>query len=194
MIGKLKGLYKGMDGEWIITLSTTLDPRKLFDSLHDKVVNFEIKQYRKHRSLDANAMAWVLIDKIAENTGETKIAVYQKVIREIGGVSDKVCVQDRAVERLVSGWLNNGIGWQADIEPSKLPGCKTVTLYYGSSVYDTKQMSQLINGLIQEAENLGIPTISDKEAERLIGGWAKKKGENENGTGLLEHSQQARES
>ena len=175
MTGRLRDLFRGRDGEWVVSFSTPVDPRELFDSLKDKIINIEIKQFRNKRSLDANAFAWVLIDKIAARMGLSKIEVYREQIRDIGGVSDVICVQDKAVERLVSGWEKNGIGWQDDTMPSRLEGCTNVVLYYGSSTYDSKQMHDLIENLIRLAESLGIPTISDKEAEELIGKWGNKK-------------------
>lgn len=143
----------------------------MFDALADKEVSIEIKQARKHRSLDANAYCWVLIDKIAEKTGLRKVEVYRQAIREIGGVSTTVCVMDKAVDRLREGWAKNGIGWQTDVMPSKVSGCTNVILYYGSSAYDSKQMAQLIDSLIQDAESLGIPTITDEQADKLLGKW-----------------------
>ena len=61
--------------------------------------------------------------------------------------------------------------------PSKVEGCTNVILYYGSSVFDSKQMSDLISSLVQDAESLGIPTITDEQAERMIGKWAVKREE-----------------
>ena len=174
MIGRLKDLFRGRDGDWILSISTPTDPREMFDQLSDKQVNVEIKQYRNRRSLDANGFCWVIIDKIAEKTGLSKSEVYRQAIKEIGGVSTVVCVKNDAVERLREGWQKNGLGWQTDTMPSRLNDCTNVILYYGSSVYDTKQMSQLIDSLVQEAEGLGIPTISDEEAERLLGNWSLK--------------------
>ena len=175
MIGKLKDLTRSRDGQWIVTLTTPENFSELYDELEGKEVSFEIKQARKHRSLDANAYAWVLIDKLAEKTGLRKTDVYRHAIKEIGGVSDTICVMDKAVDRLREGWEKNGIGWQTDTMPSKVAGCTNVILYYGSSVYDSKQMASLIDSLIQDCEACGIPTISDEQAERLIGRWAVKK-------------------
>ena len=45
-------------------------------------------------------------------------------------------------------------------------------VYKGSSEYDTYEMSVLIDGVIHEAEQLGIPTITPREAERLLERWA----------------------
>lgn len=174
MIGKLKDLQRSRDGrEWVLSFSTPEDCSEMFDELADKEVTVEIKRRSKHRSRDANAYAWVLIDQIAKRTGVKKTEVYRNAIREIGGVSDIVCVMNRAVERLRESWEKNGIGWQTDTMASKNEGCTNVILYYGSSVYDTRQMAQLIDSLVQDAEALGIPTITPKEAERLIAQWKK---------------------
>ena len=79
---------------------------------------------------------------------------------------------DKAVDVLRSVWEKNGIGWQTDTMPSKLAGCTNVILYYGSSCYDSKQMSALISSLIQDAELLGIPTLTDEQAEKMLGKWS----------------------
>ena len=89
-------------------------------------------------------------------------------------MSTTVCVIDEAAQRMIEGWEKNGIGWQAETTKSKLPGCTNIILYFGSSVYDSAQMARLIDSLVQDAEALGIPTITDAEAERLIGRWGKK--------------------
>ena len=171
MIGKLTNLRRLFGGDWEITFSTKEDFSQAYDDLKDNPVSVEIKKASAKRSRDANAFAWVLIDKIAEKMHISKVDVYRNAIREIGGVSEMVCVQDKAVERLREGWQKNGIGWQTETMPSKLPGCTNVILYYGSSTYDTAQMSRLLDLIIQEAEQLGIPTLRD-EADALLGKWA----------------------
>lgn len=172
MIATLKDMTRSRDGKWVISFSTAEDFSEMFDALADKQVNIEIRKAHKHRSLDANAYAWVLIDKIAEMTGFSKTDVYRHAIKEIGGVSDTICVMDKAVDRLREGWEKNGIGWQTDVMPSKVAGCTNVILYYGSSSYDSKQMSDLISSLVQEAELLGIPTITEEQAAKMLGKWS----------------------
>jgi hypothetical protein len=100
-------------------------------------LSIEIKPFRQRRSLDANAYAWVLMDRLAEKLRESKVNIYREYIRNIGGNSEFVCVQNKAVERLREAWQRNGIGWQTETMPSKLEGCTNVILYYGSSTYDT---------------------------------------------------------
>lgn len=142
------------------------------DSLQGgKTYVLTIKEQKRRRSLDANAYAWVLLDKLAERIHEPKSDIYRGYIREIGGNSETVCVQDQAVDRLTEGWEHNGLGWQAETMPSKLPGCTNVILYYGSSTYDTAQMSRLIDLIVQDCKALGIETKDHADLDRLVEEW-----------------------
>ena len=44
-------------------------------------------------------------------------------------------------------------------------------LFKGSSEYDTQEMAILIDGIVQEAENLGIDTLPAHELERIMKAW-----------------------
>lgn len=174
MVGRLSGFTLNRDGTQNITVTVNADFAQEYDELKDKDINIEIKKYSKRRSLDANAYAWVLIDKIAEKTKIKKTEVYKNAIKEIGGVSTVICVKDVAADALCRGWSDHGTGWMSEKTKSKIPGCTNVTLWYGSSVYDSKQMSDLIDSLIQDAEEQGISTITEKEKEQLLGKWTVK--------------------
>lgn len=145
---------------------------------HDehKAYTCEIKEQRKKRSLDANAYFWVLADKLAAATGEKKEDVYRRAIREIGGVSDTVCVTDKAAQKLMDIWSGRGLGWFCESFPSKIPGCTNVILYSGSSTFDTKQMARLIDNVIQDCDAVGIETMTPKERALLLDNWEKQNG------------------
>lgn len=140
---------------------------------HDKVL-IKFDKFRKKRSLDANAYAWVLIGKIAEKTNVPKTEVYQNAIRCIGGNYEIVCVQDKALESLCQMWQRNGIGWVTDTMPSKIDGCTNVFLYYGSSVFTVDQMQRFIESIKQDCISLGIETKSQAEIDSLINSWGGK--------------------
>lgn len=169
MKGRLLDLSVGLNRKQRLTLEIDGDFRQEFDNLHEADLDIEIKKYRQKRSLDANAYAWVLIDKIAKVMRIDKKQVYREAIRNIGGVSETVCVQAAAVDRLCSSWAAHGLGWQADVMPSKIKGCSNVVLYFGSSTYDTRQMSALIDQLVQDAKALGIEILPPNELSRLAG-------------------------
>lgn len=137
-----------------------------------KAGEYELVKTKKRRSLDANAYAWVLVDKIAAAIRLPKEEVYQNAIKGIGGVSDIVCVKDAAVDKLRQNWSKNGLGWQTETIPSKITGCTNVVLYYGSSAYDTKQMSVFIDRLIEDAKSLDIETLPPDRLEAMLSAWS----------------------
>ena len=168
MKARLTGLARGLDGGYLLTVQTAdRAVEDVWAALRDADVNVDIKRHRKRRSLDANAYAWVLIDRLAEAMGRTKPEIYREAIRGIGGVSDVVMVSDRAVESLVKGWEHNGLGWFAETMPARQRGCTTVVLYYGSSTYDTAQMARLIDHLCQDCRAVGI----DPTPPYMVAGW-----------------------
>jgi hypothetical protein len=146
----------------------------MVDELKDcEKLSIEVKQYRKKRSLDANAYFFVLADKLAEKLNTTKVEIYRNAIKEIGGVSEVVCVKNQAVQRLCEGWSQNGLGWQTDTFPSKIEGCTNVILYYGSSTYTTEQMSKLIENIVQDCKAVGIETRTPNEIANLLSMWGE---------------------
>ena len=150
------------------------DFKQLVDDMNGlEKLSIEIKPYRARRSLDANAYAWVLMDKLASKMSMAKEDIYREYIKNIGGNSETVCVKNSAVERLREGWSKNGIGWQTDTFPSKLEGCTNVILYYGSSTYDTAQMSRLLDLIVQDCKEFGIPTETPDEIARLKSLWGE---------------------
>lgn len=150
------------------------DFEQIVDELKDKdKLSIEVKPYREKRSLDANAYFFVLADKLAAKLNLSKEEVYRNAIKDIGGVSETVCVKTRAVERLCEGWSQNGIGWQTETFPSKIDGCTNVILYYGSSTYDTEQMSRLIDHIVQDCRAVGIETRTPDEIANLLSMWGE---------------------
>lgn len=177
--GRLLDLAVSLDGAQRVTIEIEGDMRDTWDALHGRDVSVEVKAFHRRRSLDANAYCWVLVDKIAETIAVRKSEVYREAIREIGGVSDTVCVRDQAVERMRENWQRQGLGWQAETAPSKLEGCTNMILYYGSSVYDSRQMSQLIDVLVRECQALGIETMPPAELNALVAAWGEKEDKTE---------------
>ena len=162
-----------LNGKQRLTLELDEDFRKKYDKLKEKDLDLVLKQYREKRSLTANAYAWALIDKIAEKRRMSKLEVYRNAIRDIGGVSELVCIQNRAVDSLKSTWSSFGIGWQIEELDSNIPGWTNLILYKGSSVYDKAQMAALIDSLVQDAQSIGIETRPQEEIDSLLAEYEK---------------------
>lgn len=146
--------------------------RRFVDGMSEgKPYTAQLKEYRAKRSLDANAYCWVLIGKLAEKTNVEKSEIYRMYIKEIGGNYEAVCVQEKAADALEKHWTANGLGWQVECIDSKLDGCVTMLMYYGSSQYDTAQMSRLIELIVQDCKPLGIETMTPREREEMLARW-----------------------
>lgn len=161
-------------GQPIVTLELNekMSALQMFGELCEKEkVSVKVGEFRQKRSLDANAYCWLLIGKLAEKLNIPLAEIYRSAIKDVGGNSEIVCAQDKAVKSLCDGWSGNGIGWVTDTMPSKIEGCTNVILYYGSSVYNTAQMSRLISIIQDECRQVGIETKSQEEVDSLLAQW-----------------------
>lgn len=144
------------------------------EELKEDKLSIEIKKYRKNRSLDANAYMWVLISKLEEKINISKDIIYKDAIRNIG-VYEVIPVKNEAVERFIEAWTKNGLGWVCETTKSKLEGYTNILAYYGSSTYNTAEMSRLIDFVVQECKQLDIETMSRIELDSLIESWGATK-------------------
>lgn len=139
----------------------------------EKDKQFEIKQYKPKRSLDSNSYCWLLLGKLQEALKIPKEDIYRDLIKHIGSY-EVLPIKNEALDKFRSAWSKNGIGWITETIPSKLEGFTNVLAYYGSSTYNTNEMSRLIDLIVQECEQLGIETKSEAEIKSLLGSWGKK--------------------
>jgi len=174
LLGELKNLTVNPDGTQNITVTVQSDFREAFDELREKPIEVEIKRFYKRRSLDANSKCWVMIDQLAEKLHKTKTEVYCEAIKDLGGVSVITLVKNEKVDALCDYWHKRGLGWLTEVTESDKPEYKSVTLWAGSSVYNTYQMSSLIDILIQMCNEQGIPTMTEDEVQRVLSSWDKK--------------------
>ena len=138
----------------------------------NKLYNLEVKEYRKKRSLDANAYAWVLIHKLAEVMRIPPEEVYLQQVLYVGNNFTPMCVREQDVERFKKSWASNGLGWPVkDLGPSQVRGCRNLMAYHGSSTYDTAQMSRLIDNLVQDCKALDIETLPPEKLALLKEAW-----------------------
>ena len=143
------------------------------EELKEDKLSVEIKKYRNKRSLDANAYMWVLISKLEEKVNISKDVIYKDAIRNIG-VYEVIPVKNEAVDRFIEAWTKNGLGWVCETTKSKLDGYTNILAYYGSSTYNTAEMSRLIDLIVQECKQLNIETMSKSELDSLIESWDRK--------------------
>ena len=154
----------------IILKNGTKDLSVVEELKKENKLNIELKKYRQKRSLDANAYMWVLVSKIQEKLNLPKEEIYKDAIKNIG-VYEIIPVKNEAVERFIEAWKHNGLGWVCETTKSKLDGFTNIIAYYGSSTYNTKEMSRLVDLIVQECKQLDIETMTPEELSRLKEEW-----------------------
>ena len=132
-----------------------------------KQLSVEIKQYRKRRSLNANAYLWVLLGKMAEVLRTSKDELYLMMLERYG-VYTHIIVKPHVVEQVKAQWRT-----VRELGEVIVNGQKGIQLqcYFGSSTYDTKQMSVLIDGVVSECQELGIDTLPPDEIQMMKNRW-----------------------
>lgn len=131
----------------------------------DKEYVCEIKKYRQKRSKNANSYMWELIGKLSQEMNKSTEELYRNYIKEFGIFKD-VVIEPEAVGTLEHVWSAYGLGWFCE-EVDTVNEMATLRLYYGSSSYNTKQMSVLIDAVVQDCKAVGIETMTPEELSRL---------------------------
>lgn len=167
MQGRLKDVYRGMNGGSVVTIETAAHPSEV-EKLKDKTVEF--KEYRKRRSLDANAMLWACLGDMAAALRTDKWSVYLLMLRRYGKYT-YICVPAGAVELIKRQWRESEVVGDIDINgrPAKQMLC-----YYGSSTYDAQQFSVLLDGVIGEMKEMGLNAPDNAEMRRTLEAWERK--------------------
>jgi len=151
----------------------TMDADARKTAYNFKPGEYQLIKAKKPRSLDANAYCWALCTEIAKAVGTEKEEVYRNNIKAVGEYTP-MPIKETAVDEFSRIWSGHGTGWFVEVvDNSKLPGFKLCFAYHGSSVYTVDQMSRLIDSLIQDAQSVGIDTISEREKSLLLEEWGK---------------------
>ena len=145
----------------ILDFIANLDDNSDFELSIDKV--------KAKRSNDANRYFWQLVGQLSAKINVSPEDIYRTYIKDIGGNYEVVPIREDAVDTWIQAWRSKGIGWQSEIiGDSKLRGYKNVICYYGSSTYDTRQMSRLIELCVADCKEQGIETMTPSEMALMI--------------------------
>lgn len=172
MKAKIIDFSMGFNRKQRLTLELDGDFRNLFDELKEQEVDVQVKKYRAKRSNNANAYCWQLIGELAEKMDLPSVEIYRNMIRQIGVYKDFGGLTESTAKTLKTAWEKLGLGWICEQLDYEADGDSIVLrCYYGSSSYNTKQMSRLIDSVVADCKALGIETKPPEEVARLLASW-----------------------
>lgn len=131
----------------------------------DESKEYEVKEHKHKRSLNANAYYWVLVNKIADALNQSKEFIHLCMLKQYGQRYVLCVPYDTPIENLVKYYEQDGVRKQGD----RL--FKTYNVYLPSSEMNTYEMSKLIDGTVEEAQSMGIETMTPDEIAHLKAMW-----------------------
>jgi hypothetical protein len=169
MIAKNLKLLTDFNGN--VTLSIDIpnktDAKALQELTGVDLLELSLKKYRKSKTLTQIGALHVLCNEIAIKLNSTKLEIYKHAVREVGEFI-LVPVPNDEVEKWSKNWCINSDSAQCvELRDSKLEGYKVLQCYYSVASYNTKEMSTLINYVVDEAEAQGIFLMTREEISKL---------------------------
>jgi hypothetical protein len=180
---KITGIIKGIardfvSGKYNITLEVNEGYllQNEYDNLKEKLLSIELKKFQKKRSIDSNSYSWVLITAIAKELSKespvTKDEIYIQMLKKYSNKCTYVIVPSyQAVESLKE--IYREVEVMNEIDINGRVGIQ-LRLYYGSSTFDTEEMTRFIDGIVTECKDLGIETLTPSELQIMNMKWRKK--------------------
>lgn len=138
----------------------------LLEQAKDK--QFELKEYKEKRSLNANNYYWNLVTELGNVLKMDKEDLHFLLLQKYG--------QSEMISVVAEIDMSDYLKYYTEAGESVLNGksFKHYKVYKGSSEMDKKEMSILINGLVEECHIQGIETKTPAEINSLLERWDNK--------------------
>ena len=135
--------------------------------IQDRTKKYEVKEYKKKRSLNANNYFWELTTELANVLKMDKEEVYFNLLQKYG--------QSEMVSVVANIDVRPYFKYCTEAGESILNGktFKHYKVYKGTSEMNSKEMWILTEGLISECETQNIPTKPKEEITSLLESWQK---------------------
>lgn len=182
-LAKIKDIGRTLSGSITITLeSPHMDTAEALELSNLDMLDVDMKKHRGKRSRDANAYYWKLVSEAADMLHVSKPYMHNQLLRRYGQIA---IIDGQAVyavipdtdeaQRAVDEAQTYHLKPTSQVKPGK-GGImyRTYMMLKGSSEYDTKEMSHLIDGLVSECKEMGIETIPPEELESMMAAYGKK--------------------
>ena len=133
---------------------------EVVEPLPNDIIDYEalIQKVTKKRGLDANALSWTLIDRLAAAFHTSRDEIYDLMLERYG-VATYVVVKPNEADRILEMF---GHGRKlGDITINNKQGTQ-LQIFIGSSHYNKSEFANYLQGIISECESMGL-VIEDRD-------------------------------
>ena len=179
MRGRLTGIQLPFRAKFpVVSFEVEADPEAL-EKYQGKELEISVKQYRKKRSIDANACLWGCLGKIADALHMDNWSVYLFMLKRYGKFTH-IMVVPEAVEAMQLQWRETTVVGETYHDGKKMV---EMICFFGSSTYDSKEFSRLLDGVISDMKELHLETPADSEMRAIIADMERREHERSKQTG-----------
>lgn len=146
----------------------------VLENLDDGEMRLTLVRWKEKRSLNANAYCWTLLTEMALMLGTTKEELYEMYIKNHAPIAEDesghVIITVKSIvkmDRIAGHWK-----WIADSEDGKW---SSYAMLVGSSEFDKEVMSNFLDVIVADAQEMGIDTRTPDEIERMKSLWRSQK-------------------
>ena len=144
-----------------------LEIANLTPLINDKEFDVEIKEHKEKRSKNANDYSWVIQDKIAKKLNRRIDDIHKEMVLQYG-VIEVLSIQKVAFESAKRMFDYYEILGESAVNGKEFVHIKAGI---GTHLYNTKEMSVFLEGVVAEAQDLGIETKTPEELAKLKSLW-----------------------
>lgn len=174
MRGCLYGVLRDIEGNVIVSLNIGKKLPELAN-IEGKDLDIKLTQHREKRGLTQNAFYWLLLSKLAAKLNISTARLHNLMLRDVAPpfiIDGRIAMQpipdtDKAEEEILETETFH-------LKPTSgiiVGNDKNVYRWYivlrGSSTFDTKEMTTLLDRLIEECKGNGIETATPEELARM---------------------------
>lgn len=165
--GTLKNIARDWDtGRWDITFEMLEGNIKEVDTLRDKELSIEAKKYFEKRSGKANRLLWACLTEIAQSQTppRDKWEIYLDYIKRQGQCTMLQIIPE-ALPKLQQQWRECEVVGRPVVNGRNM---LDVLCYFGSSTYNSREFSLLLEEVIEDMKDAGLPIPTSEELQRAI--------------------------
>ena len=175
--GRLTGIQVPFRAKYpVVSFEIQAEPEDL-EKYIDMDLDISFAKHRNRRSLDANALLWACLGEIARALGTDNWSVYLYMLERYGKYT-YILVKPEAVEAVRSQWREIKVVGDTTLEGAPM---KQILCFFGSSTYDSKEFSYLIEGVISEMKEMHLEAPSSEEMIAIIAELERKENDKANG-------------
>lgn len=149
----------------VVSFEVQAEPETL-EKYMDIDLDINFSRHRNRRSIDANAFLWACLGEIARAISSDTWSIYLYMLERYGKFTH-ILVKPEAVEQVRQVWRETKIVGEKD-------GMIQMLCFFGSSTYNTKEFSQLLDGVVSEMKEMHLETPPDEEMKRLLEGMRER--------------------